>query len=153
MSTVARKLCGSRSGQAMVEFALVLPIFLLLVIGVIEFGRAWNLAQTLTDAAREGARRAAVFDPTITPAVAATAIRAKVRAAGFDSAQTTVTWQNCTTACTTITDFAALGRGNTLSVTVSMPYRFMFLRSLMNLVNSSSNGTITLDTSTRFRKE
>ena len=32
MSIVARKLCGSRSGQALVEFALVVPIFLLLVI-------------------------------------------------------------------------------------------------------------------------
>jgi Flp pilus assembly protein TadG len=46
-----------RRGQAMVEFALILPVFLLLVVGMLEFARAWNLHQVMTDAAREGARR------------------------------------------------------------------------------------------------
>jgi Flp pilus assembly protein TadG len=49
-------------GQALVEFALVLPLILLLMVGMLEFARAWNLHQVMTDAAREGARRAAVFD-------------------------------------------------------------------------------------------
>ena len=49
-------------GQALVEFALVLPVMLLLIVGVLEFARAWNLHQALTDATREGARRAAVAD-------------------------------------------------------------------------------------------
>jgi Flp pilus assembly protein TadG len=39
-----------------VEFALVLPILLLLVFGVIDFGRLYFTQITLTDAAREGAR-------------------------------------------------------------------------------------------------
>ena len=30
-------------GQALVEFALVLPVILLLVVGMLEFARAWNL--------------------------------------------------------------------------------------------------------------
>jgi len=46
-----------RSGQAVVEFALVLPIFILLVFGAIEFGRAYYTLHLLTNAAREGARR------------------------------------------------------------------------------------------------
>ena len=41
-------------GQALVEFALILPVILLLVVGMLEFARAWNLHQALTDAAREG---------------------------------------------------------------------------------------------------
>jgi Flp pilus assembly protein TadG len=45
-------------GQALVEFALVLPLVLLLVVGMLEFARAWNLHQVMTDAVREGARRA-----------------------------------------------------------------------------------------------
>ncbi len=39
-------------GQAMVEFALVLPLLLILLIGVFEFGRAWNVYHAVTDAAR-----------------------------------------------------------------------------------------------------
>jgi Flp pilus assembly protein TadG len=48
----------NRSGQALVELALILPVLLLLVVGMLEFARAWNLHQTMTDAVREGARRA-----------------------------------------------------------------------------------------------
>lgn len=49
-------------GQALVEFALILPLILLLMVGMLEFARAWNLHQVMTDAAREGARRAAIQD-------------------------------------------------------------------------------------------
>lgn len=43
-------------GAAAVEFALLLPLLLLLVFGIIDFGRALNTQITLTQAAREGAR-------------------------------------------------------------------------------------------------
>jgi Flp pilus assembly protein TadG len=43
-------------GQSMVEFALLLPIFLTMVFGIIEFSRAWGAKHGLTIAAREGAR-------------------------------------------------------------------------------------------------
>lgn len=44
------------SGAAAVELALVLPILLVLVFGIIDFGRAYNAQISLTQAAREGAR-------------------------------------------------------------------------------------------------
>jgi Flp pilus assembly protein TadG len=47
-------------GAAAVEFALVLPILLLVVFGIIDFGRAYNAQITLTQAAREGVRLAAL---------------------------------------------------------------------------------------------
>ena len=50
-------------GQSMVEFALVLPILLLLVFGVTEFSRAWMTLNVLTAAAREGCRVAVVTAP------------------------------------------------------------------------------------------
>jgi hypothetical protein len=52
----------NRRGQALVEFALVLPLVLLLVVGMLEFARAWDLHQAMTDAVREGARRAVLAD-------------------------------------------------------------------------------------------
>lgn len=50
----------SRCGAAMVEKAVVLPLFLILVLGIIEFGRAMMVMQLITNGAREGARMAAM---------------------------------------------------------------------------------------------
>lgn len=47
-------------GQSLVEFALVVPLLLLLVIGIAEFGRAWMTRNILVGAAREAVRIAAV---------------------------------------------------------------------------------------------
>jgi hypothetical protein len=48
-----------------VEFALVLPLLLLVVFGIIDFGRALNAQITITQAAREGARLAALGQPNV----------------------------------------------------------------------------------------
>lgn len=52
-------------GSAAVEFALLLPALLLIVFGIIDFGRALNAQITLTQAAREGARLAALGQPNV----------------------------------------------------------------------------------------
>ena len=78
----------SERGAAAVEFALVLPLLLLLLLGIVEFGRVYNAQMQLTAAARDGARvmtinsnsaaaaaeaRAAVIAsaPALAPAIAA----------------------------------------------------------------------------------
>jgi Flp pilus assembly protein TadG len=48
-------------GAAAVEFALVAPVFFLVVIGMIEVGRALMVQQALTNASRAGAREAALL--------------------------------------------------------------------------------------------
>jgi Flp pilus assembly protein TadG len=58
-------------GQAMVEFALVIPVFLLLLIGLFDFGRVIWVNDTLATAAREAVRYAIVHggsDSTLCPA-------------------------------------------------------------------------------------
>src|SRR5215469_16309154 len=52
-------------GAAVVEFALLLPLLLLLLFGIIDFGRALNAQVTLTQAAREGARLDALNQPNV----------------------------------------------------------------------------------------
>ena len=47
-------------GAAMVEFAIVLPVLLLILLGIIEFGRAYNAQVSIQAAAREGARELAL---------------------------------------------------------------------------------------------
>jgi Flp pilus assembly protein TadG len=47
-------------GQALIEMGIVVVLFVLLVLGVLEFGRAFMVANMITHAARDGARSAAV---------------------------------------------------------------------------------------------
>ena len=54
------KLRQSERGAVAVEFALLLPVLLLLVIGIMEFGRAYNVQISASQAGREGARYVAV---------------------------------------------------------------------------------------------
>lgn len=59
--TRLRRASGDR-GAAAVEFALVLIPLMLIVFGIIDFGRAYNAQETLTQAARVGARQASVHN-------------------------------------------------------------------------------------------
>jgi Flp pilus assembly protein TadG len=54
-------------GQGLVEFALVVPLFLILLFGMVEFGRAWMTKNILTGAAREAVRVYAVGSKTVPP--------------------------------------------------------------------------------------
>lgn len=61
-------------GAAAVEFAIVLPVLLLMLLGIMEFGRAYNTQLSLTHAAREGVRVMAITNnPTAARATAAAA--------------------------------------------------------------------------------
>jgi hypothetical protein len=51
-------------GQSFVEFALILPFLVFLLLGIVQFGRAWHNYLTITDAARVGAREGAVHTAT-----------------------------------------------------------------------------------------
>ncbi len=60
----ARRLCHDDSGIAAVEFALVLPILLLLLGGIMQFGSLFFIQNNMTDVARDSARRLAVGELT-----------------------------------------------------------------------------------------
>jgi Flp pilus assembly protein TadG len=55
---------GKRRGAALVEMALVLPIFVAVTLGIVEFGRAMMVGNLVTNAAREGARLAIIDGST-----------------------------------------------------------------------------------------
>src|SRR3712207_3323787 len=50
----------NEKGQSVAEFALVLPLLMLVLLGIVQFGMVFKQYITLTDAVREGARKAAV---------------------------------------------------------------------------------------------
>ncbi len=93
-------------GATLVESALVLPILVLLVFGVVEFGRAYNAQVTLTHSAREGVRELAINqDP------AAAASKAVAAATSLDPTDLTVTASSCTA-------------GYDATLTVSYPFTY-----------------------------
>jgi Flp pilus assembly protein TadG len=106
----------------MTEFALVLPLLVLLLFGVIQFGIAFNNYITLTDAVRVGARKAAVSSHETSPEVVA---EAKVRdaASGLDQADLDVTVES------------TWEHGEDVTVTATYPYSI----SLLGLVVKSGN--------------
>lgn len=56
------KLITKMEGQSLVEFALIVPILIILILGMIEFGWILNGYIALTSAAREGARAAIIYE-------------------------------------------------------------------------------------------
>ena len=69
LEKVCRFCRKNRRGAAVVEFAIVAPVFFLLVFGMIEYGRMVMVQQILTNASREGARFAVVQSANNTSAV------------------------------------------------------------------------------------
>jgi len=59
---------GGENGQSIVEMALILPVFAIILFGIIEFGRLWMTVNVMSGAAREGARVAAVSGTDFTQA-------------------------------------------------------------------------------------
>ena len=98
-------------GSVAVEFALLLPVLLLLIFGIIDFGRAINDQITLTQAAREGARLASLGYST-------SAVTTRAQSAAYPlSPVPTVT---VTSACPT-------GAGTGVDAVVKLTYTFTFV--------------------------
>ncbi|HSJ13184.1 MAG TPA: TadE/TadG family type IV pilus assembly protein [Longimicrobiales bacterium] len=88
----------ARPGQSMVEFVLVAPLLLLLIFGLVEFARAWNIRHVVTDAAREGARYLAVNPSVPASQVRDDIIPAALRSSGVDPAAATIVLE-CPSGC------------------------------------------------------
>lgn len=112
-------------GAAAVEFALVLPILILLLCGIIDFGRAYNAQITLTHAAREAAR---VW------ALGGSADETTARA------QATATGLSGVTAATTT---CAFGQPTTVTVTASFGFATPLIADLApGLTSLSAEGVM-----------
>lgn len=128
-----RSLGRESRGQALLEFALLLPLLLLLVLGIVEFGRAWNLTQVISDATREGARRAVIADPTITEQSVRDQIAYRLNNAGVP------------TSAITITIAPAWRTGFSQTVTTEVPYRFMFFSTALSPITLKSSFTMRME--------
>ena len=130
-------------GQSMVEFAILLPILMAVVIGIFEFGRAWNTQQVLTNAAREGVRLAVI--PTSSLGDVQTAISNRLSEAGLNPGLGVMTVEGI-----------GAGYGTPTSVSVSYPFEFTFLGPIVAFLGDGEGdtpGAITLNTEITMRNE
>jgi Flp pilus assembly protein TadG len=105
-------------GQALVEFALIVPVFMLIAFGTIDFGLAFDASISVSNAAREGARAG-----TTTPSVAVISARVREVAGRFNDSLLTID-----VSCKTAGGSACPGglggavTGTTIVVTVGYSY-------------------------------
>jgi Flp pilus assembly protein TadG len=114
----------------MAEFAIVLPLLLLLVLGILQLGVIFNNYITLTDAVRAGSRQASVGRSVADP-VGAAVSKTRTAASGLDQSKLTVSVSS------------SWDQGANVTVTASYPYSV----SLLGLVVHS--GTLTSETTER----
>ena len=135
-----RRMRSDESGQAMVEFAIVLPLLLMLMIAVFEFGRAYHVYHAVTDAARLGARSAVVADPSTTQDSVYAIVQRALARSSVDTTSATIT----------LSGWRA-GTGTPATVAITAPYQFVFLRPLMKW--TSTDAAITLRSTFVMRNE
>jgi len=121
-----RAAAGQR-GTALIEFALVLPMLVVLTFLVVDFGRAFMVKNMVTQAAREGARQMAVVG---SQDQAQTMAKTVADAAGLDSSQVSVT--------------ITVPGTDQVQVSVSAPFQWLYPGLLWYLgIASASTGTLT----------
>lgn len=109
----------TQKGSVLVEFALILPVFLLLLFGVITFSVALYDKTVLTMATREGARAGVKFVPDRTDALIATAATAATLQACQDKLITFGPGMVCEVPAPVVQD-------NILTVSASVNYSGLF---------------------------
>lgn len=106
-----RQMCRkNRRGAAVVEFALISPLFFLLILGMVEYGRLVMVQQILTNASREGARMAVLDGAT------------KASVENWVSDYLNNTSVSGHTVTVTPANLAAAGYGEPVTVTVSVTF-------------------------------
>jgi Flp pilus assembly protein TadG len=135
---VIRRHTHRQDGQAVVEFVVILPVLLLVLIAIYQFGQVFVNYMDVTSAAREGARKAAVSRTAGTcTAVDSLAVSA-AKGAGSDLNQSNLT----VTVNRTCTN-NAYAQSSDVTVTATYPYSI----NIMGVVVSS--GTLTSATTMR----
>jgi Flp pilus assembly protein TadG len=127
----------SERGAELIEFAIVVPILLLLIAGIIDFGMMFRTYEAVTNAAREGARVGVL--PGYAPVDVQSRVDAYLAASGLTGPHTT--------SVVNIPVATTAGTFTARAVTLNYTYQFVVLGGFGNL------GTITLNAQSVMRTE
>lgn len=133
-----------QDGSVILETALMITVLLVLMFGMIDFGRVMYTANSLISAAREGARAGAV-QPTVTPSTIKATVESRFNSYTFGG-------DNLKDADITVTD---LSGSSPPSVRVSIAYSFKWITPVARLLGwtSGSGFTSTLHSQAEYRYE
>lgn len=156
MATVSVKLPpsrpGSERGNALVEFALVLPLLLLIFAGIVDFGFLFQRYEVITNAAREGARIG------VLPGYEATDVQQRVL--DYVQAGLSMSADDAATAVgTPDVQIVMLTAGTgapfaATQVTVSFTYNYLIIGPIANLVTGGDwAASITINSRSTMRRE
>jgi Flp pilus assembly protein TadG len=112
-----------RSGQALVEFVLIVPMLLLLIFGLVDFSRAWSAHHVVADAAREGTRMLVVHDDGVGVDQARAAIEDRLSGARLNPARADITFDPAG---------GPGGTGTPMTVTIDYAFDLWVLGIFMN---------------------
>jgi Flp pilus assembly protein TadG len=127
-----RRRDGGRRGAAVVEFAVVSPVLLLILLGMIECGRMIMVQQALTTAVREGARAASL---TGTAGAAINAVEEFLAGVGVRGSSVKVTPGSS----------GITGHGQPITVTVTVPFaKVSWLPSPIFMKNATMSSSATM---------
>ena len=129
------------SGQSVLELAIAMPVLLALLVGIFEFGIAWNRKQVLTNAAREAARFAVLPGQKTEDEVQAT-VDTYLNSAGIPTADVTPTYNGINA-----------GTGQPVTITLTMNHELAFVGPIVGLLGGSIPGTVTLSSPVNMRHE
>lgn len=140
--------------QSMVEFALMIPIFLILVFGVIDFGMGLRAYITVAQATRESARYASIGNPGTTSG-AYVLCNSGSTIAVVQRACTTMDGLTSAEASVKVNYPNGNSPGNSVTVSARYNYRYITpLRAIVNFLSAGALGsTITVSSSTDMRLE
>ncbi len=129
----------SEDGAQLIEFALVLPMLLLVVLGIAEFGFLFQRYEVVTNAAREGARMAVLpgYSTPIGQAAVVTRIQAYVAAGRVPVASGTPGNPTVSIVDDTIDVGGGLPPVNVKRVTVTYTHTYMFLPAIAGLFGNA----------------
>ena len=146
MKRLLKRLGGDQAAQ-LVEFALVLPMLLLVVLGIAEFGFIFQRYEVVTNAAREGARMA------VLPGYTTADVDARVRVyVTQGKVPTTVTNPNIAVTDVAIVVGAGLPPINAKRVTVTYTHSYTFLPKIATWFGATYT-TVPLKAVAEMRKE
>jgi len=106
-------------GQTLVEFALVLPLFILVLLGLFDLGRAVYAYNTISNASREAARVAIVNQTP--PTIEAEAVKQAV-GLGITGADVAIAYNDSDPTAPNLCATAPFGLGCVVTVTVTYSY-------------------------------
>ena len=136
---------ASQSGQAIIELALCLPLLLVIVMGIFDFGLMFQHYEVVTNAAREGARVGVL--PNYTTADAQARAQQYLTSGGLTGSAT------FTIAVAPSPPFGIPAKTvNQVTVTVAYPYTYPFVGPMLNLLGGSL-GSVTLQGVSTMRVE